>query len=564
MKRTILSICILLSGFAAGAQTMYDALTFSETNYYGTARSISLGNAMTALGGDLGSIGINPAGSAVNPYWQFTMTPGFSFASSSSSVSTVDNGSYGMANKDSRTRFIFPNTGFTSNFDTGNRRGIKRYTFGFVVNTTANHLSTQNAYCSGNDRTSIAGAFAEAAYGVPSSDLSLAEPYNNTSYPWNTILASQSGMISTFDTYTDRYLGVTEKVGTDGKISVAGPLSQRSTLLSAGSRSDMILNFAMDVSDVLYLGFNLGIPTMRYTYNEAFYETAENPSDFALDYGGRLANFKNSSYQYAYQADMDGIYAKFGFIWLPAKGLRIGGAVQSPTAYSINEKWQMSSAVNYTSSSVTSAQTPLGEWSYEMTSPWEVNIGAAYTVGNLGFVSIDYEWTDYGTMRFRQATTDFYSSDPYYVVNRLNELFCGSSHSVRIGAEFKPFPSLALRAGYSLKTSPEKTYTDNLGLTVTPSDYEAFFNEFETGAYQLVDSRYNRAAVNSLSLGVGYSSKGSFFADLGFRVTRYPATYRKPYADYIYDESGNLEIASPLIRTNSRLCDLLLTFGWRF
>jgi hypothetical protein len=44
---------------------MYDGLTFSQNNYYGTARSIGMGNAMTAVGGDLGSIGINPAGSAV-------------------------------------------------------------------------------------------------------------------------------------------------------------------------------------------------------------------------------------------------------------------------------------------------------------------------------------------------------------------------------------------------------------------------------------------------------------------------------------------------------------------
>ena len=45
-----------LTAVAAGAQTMYDGLTFSQNNYYGTARSIGMGNAMTAVGGDLGSI----------------------------------------------------------------------------------------------------------------------------------------------------------------------------------------------------------------------------------------------------------------------------------------------------------------------------------------------------------------------------------------------------------------------------------------------------------------------------------------------------------------------------
>lgn len=51
-------------------QTAYDAQLFSENNYEGTARSVAMGNAFTALGGDLGGISINPAGSAVSPYSQ--------------------------------------------------------------------------------------------------------------------------------------------------------------------------------------------------------------------------------------------------------------------------------------------------------------------------------------------------------------------------------------------------------------------------------------------------------------------------------------------------------------
>lgn len=546
-----------------GAQTMYDALQFSETNYYGTARSMSLGNAMTALGGDLGSVGINPAGSAVNAYGQLTLTPGLSTATGSSRWSTLDDGNFGSVSRDSRSRFIFPNTGFTMNFNTGNRSGIKRYTVGFVVNTTANHLATDNAFGT-NSRTSMSGAFATQAQGIDVSKLNVSDPYS-TDFPWNTVLAHKSEMIATFDGYTDQYLGVTEKVNEDGTISVAGPLNQRASTYSTGSRSDMILNFAMDISDKLYVGFNLGIPTMRYSYNEAFSEAAKDPEDFKLTFdGGGSTNFVSSSYQYAYQADLDGVYAKLGLIYVPVKGVRLGAAIQTPTAYSINEKWQLSGAVNYSSSPKTSSQSPMGEWSYEMTSPWEANFGAAFTFGTVGLVSVDYELTDYSSMRFRQYSDDLYAADPYLVVNRLNELFCGVSHSLRIGGEFKPVPSIALRAGFSMKTSPEKTYTDNLGLTVTASDYENFFDDFESGVYSLVKSKYSGGAARSYSLGVGYSSPGSFFADLGFRLNKYPTEYRKPYADYIYDGDGKLETASPLIRTDRKLCDILLTFGWRF
>ena len=61
MRKAMFTALLSLAAVAAGAQTMYDGLTFSQNNYYGTARSIGMGNAMTAVGGDLGSIGINPA-----------------------------------------------------------------------------------------------------------------------------------------------------------------------------------------------------------------------------------------------------------------------------------------------------------------------------------------------------------------------------------------------------------------------------------------------------------------------------------------------------------------------
>ena len=71
VKYTITGFIVLAAAASAAAQDMYDALRYSDYNYYGTARTIGMGNAVTALGGDLGSIGINPAGSAVNSYSQF-------------------------------------------------------------------------------------------------------------------------------------------------------------------------------------------------------------------------------------------------------------------------------------------------------------------------------------------------------------------------------------------------------------------------------------------------------------------------------------------------------------
>ena len=167
MKKTFIAITLLLAAVTAGAQTMYDGLTFSQNNYYGTARSMGMGNAMTAVGGDLGSIGINPAGSAVYNYSQFTVTPNVTISSMNASWSAYPvNGTdtyTGQINK-TLSRFTMPNIGATINFNTGRKRGLKGVTYGFVVNSVNNYTG-QMMTGGQNDKTSYQSSVAVAADG---------------------------------------------------------------------------------------------------------------------------------------------------------------------------------------------------------------------------------------------------------------------------------------------------------------------------------------------------------------------------------------------------------------
>ena len=65
------------------------------------------------------------------------------------------------------------------------------------------------------------------------------------------------------------------------------------------------------------------------------------------------------------------------------------------------------------------------------------------------------------------------------------------------------------------------------------------------------------------SFGLGYNSKGSFFADAACRYSFATDEYFMPYADYIFD--GN-EIASPApeILNRKDAWKIFLTIGWRF
>ena len=55
-RKFTLCAALLLFGTAAIAQNAYDALRFSEQYQEGTARSVAMGNAFTALGGDMGGM----------------------------------------------------------------------------------------------------------------------------------------------------------------------------------------------------------------------------------------------------------------------------------------------------------------------------------------------------------------------------------------------------------------------------------------------------------------------------------------------------------------------------
>ena len=170
MKRILLTIATICLTLGAWAQDTYYAEMLSRNNYYGTARSVALGNAMTALGGDLGSVGINPAGSAVNSFGQFTITPGLLFQSTDAQWSPNGNDIYGMKETTSHTKFNIPNCGVNLVLYTDSRNDLKYVTVGFIVNSTNTYLNYMSANGQ-NDRTSFLGNLAKEAGGIAAADM---------------------------------------------------------------------------------------------------------------------------------------------------------------------------------------------------------------------------------------------------------------------------------------------------------------------------------------------------------------------------------------------------------
>lgn len=542
MKKTVISIFLGLSAICGYAQTAYDALLFSENNYEGTARTMAMGNAFTALGGDLGSVGINPAGSAVAGYSQITLTPSLTFsASTAQGVSPYSDGHLPYFERQMKSRmtdFGMPNIGFTVNYDTNRSSGIRNFTFGFIVNKTAGW--NEDVYAAGtNSTTSFMGSMAYDATisGLTGTDLGAAGAFDRM--PWKPVVGYNSGMISTFGGYDDQFVGASEVIYDNGDVALGGPLNQSYGRRVDGGKYDYLINMGANISDFIYIGANIGISSLDYTYNEYFKETAVDPSDFEIALsGGETIYFDEMKYKYAYSASGTGYYGKIGVIVTPGGGFRIGAAIQTPTINTITEEWQQSGETSYTDGKYdASSSSPYGRGSYRMVSPSRVNFGVAYALGQLGVISADYEVSDYSQMRYKSSD---YDRDYFESVNEeIMENF-RASHMLRLGLEAKPLPELAVRAGYSMATSPERCFECS-------SDIPAIRNQ-------------------NVSFGLGYSSQNSFFADLAVRRTFLQDEYFMPYADYMYDADGylNENAYAPEILNERSLWKVLVTFGWRF
>ena len=545
MRKTAITLLLMTVAAGAYAQNAYDALNFSENNYEGSARTVAMGNAFTALGGDLGAVTINPAGSAVAGYSQFAITPGLTFSTSTAQgVSPYDDGElpyFQKAMKSRMSRFSIPNFGLTFNWDTGRKSGLKSFTFGFVLSKTASW--DEDIYATGtNSTTSFMGQLAAEATDqyMWADQLSLqSNPYAYDDCPWKYVLGYNSNMIAPYggDNDGDFFVGASELIFDNGEIALGGPLEQTYGRRVTGGKYDYVFNLGANISDYLFLGMNLGINTLEYNYDEYFKEVAVNPSDFEISFeDGTSMCFEKMRYNNGYSASGTGYFAKFGFIITPIAGLRIGGAIQTPTVTTIEEKWGMSGFTEFTGNSASQTEyTPEGEFRYKLRSPMRANIGAAYTFGSFGVISADYEICNYGGMRFDGSSydRDYFAEINQDILNRF-----GAAHSFRLGLEVKPSSSVAIRAGYNVNGCAEKT--NSWG--------------------EKIDPVYTQNA----SFGLGFSSKGSFFADIAARRTFLADELFMPYADYIYDADGYVTAPTPEIRNHKSLWKMLLTVGWRF
>ena len=444
MTRKIISmVACAFIGVSAMAQSAVDALRYSEQFAEGTARSVAMGNAFVALGGDMGALSLNPASSAVYRFSEVVFTP-------SVTVSRSEADYLGGMQTGSKTRAGISNVGFVTTVNTGRvNTGLLSWNFGVAFNKQNNYTFAKKAY-GVTDQTSWLSSLAYDTDGIFAPNMDLGggnDPFYYSGASWNSVLAWNNSLLDTLPGTNNRYYGATENLdGTD--ISVGGLLSQKYRSSSVGNVTEAVINWGGNFSNKLFVGVNLGIQSLYYRYEEKYAEEAFDSRDFQ-------SGFMNFSQGYKYTATGTGVNLKAGLIYVPAQWLRLGASISTPTWMYIEEEWEGGMNAQFDDGYRQSLITPIGTYNYRLNTPFRWNAGAALVLGSLGVVSADYESVDYSRAKLKDMDYEF----GYDQENSEIRQMLGKQNIFRIGTEINVNPLCALRGGYQYYSSP---YADAL------------------------------------------------------------------------------------------------------
>jgi hypothetical protein len=456
MKKLISFASIAIIFASVQGQYVNDALKYSVVFPAVTARSMSMGNAFSSLGGDYASALINPAGLGLYRKSEIVATPGFVYTKTASSY-------LGNKNDDSRYQFHLGNAGFVGTYNTGKDKGLVSASFLTGYNRL-NDYGT-NTYIQGmNADNSLADYFMENADGIDPENL---EPFYER-------LAFDAYVIDTVPGSAYIY-----------QTPVFLPVSQRKIVETTGGSGEWRFAMGVNFSNVFYFGMGLGLQRLRYDQTAVHSEyDVDNLNDFGLFH-----------YTEDLRVDGYGINANFGMMARLFKIMRIGGSIQIPTYYNITEDYyntMYSEFDNGDSYMVlpTDGNGDLldhGTFEYNLNTPLKLQGGASVQIGKTGIVSADVEFIDYSGMRLREE-------DPYTDFSETNNAIQSTYRSVvnlKIGGEAR-FGSLALRLGGGYYPSPYNS--DEL-------NSNASYSEITTGVgyrneFIFIDFGFSRVAYS--------------------------------------------------------------------
>ena len=412
--RYILFIGILFSSQFGKAQNDSDLFRFSKTMYYGTARFEAMGGSFGALGADLSSSQINPAG-----YGRFsTSNVGISIYGGSTKNTAYFQGNNTQANK---------GQGGISNFaivftedKSEDASGFIYRQIGFGFNQIERFKNTFTY--EGQQFESLLDEFSSQADGYFPEEL-------NSYFAFSTELAYNTYALN-YDNISNSYYSLLNN----------GDMLHKRTVETKGGIGEYFFSYSANYLNKLYLGANIGIRSIRYQDSYSHTETLTDTSNTPL-----------RSFNYDYQFDTKGIgmNIKLGAIYLVSESLRFGIAIHSSTFAELEDNYTASMACTFEDSIVQISETdiPKGNYKYKIRNPGKIVGSVAYVFGTKGCVNLDIDYLNYKNARFKTTEDIAYTPYDYAYENGIAKTVFQDAVNIRLGGELVVFTGFYLRAG---------------------------------------------------------------------------------------------------------------------
>ena len=406
-----LIIPLLLFANGLHAQGVDDAIFLAQTQYEGTARSMAMGNATGAMGGDLTAVCINPAALALYRSSEFTFSTGIQQVHIGSSY-------YGTQDSGNRLRLSIPNVGFVMGGQTSNYKPLRYLFLGFGLTRTNdfNYRSTAQGL---NPNSSMVDAYLQAANGIEEVLSPGSNPghYFADHYPYDLNPAWETYLI-------DRYIDSMGQYYFDSPVP-PGNIHQKDAVACRGRAEEWTISLAGNFYDKLFVGSSIGLSHLKRINLRDYTES------------GSFGNWTAW-----------GVNFKCGLVYYPTSWLRIGAAWHSRTLSSIGEIWSTNTASSLNNGSgYHKYYSPTLYQTYMFRSPHSFTGSLAILFNSMGMLTADVDYLDYGTSKFKSDEFSFSDAN-----NDIRDLL-KPSLNIRIGTEWR-FRQYHVRGGAAYYGSP--------------------------------------------------------------------------------------------------------------
>ena len=437
MRKFILFVAVAAASFTSYSQALgYEdlAILFSQNDGNGSARFVAMGGAFGALGGDITSMTINPAGISV-------------FKGSHASVS------FQSRSTDYGTTYGDPTL-------------------------TRNSVITQEDYF----RFSSAGAV--FTFKDTNSDdwskFGLGINYRVLTDFDNTFIADGNSGFASFDTFPLD----------NNPTPIVYNIAENQQFINSynGEVSELNLAFAGVFQEKLHVGAGINFYDLNFAQRATLFETNNDGNGNTLDARFYQENFTSGT----------GFSLSAGFIYKLSKNLRLGASYQTPTWFTEviedsnivnNDGFFGDTEIQVSNDNVIYDNTaggifPVQNFIYRLRTPSKFTASAAIIFGKTGLISFDYI-----SRNFRGLNL---SGDDFSIENQFFDANLRRTNQFNVGTEWR-FNNLSLRGGYRYQQSPDanaidsdnlNSYSVGLGYKFGNVKFDlAYSNNTRTGLY---------------------------------------------------------------------------------